>query len=117
MYGPTHQLPHARSIPRRMDEGEAHKPPAIPGHDASDNPIGDGIVGMERGEEHGTFDACLIRAFKVAIERGAGIPGAGKTIAQTGMAMTIDDHRMSAHSRPSSIRRPKPEPVVQLAPD
>ena len=63
------------------------------------SPVGDGVVGVERREHHGALDPRACRAGEVTAEVRLGVPGPGQAVAETGVAVAIDDHRVRSHCK------------------
>ena len=84
---------HAAGVADRMDEREAVQPAARGADDARDPPVGDGVVRMERREHHRALDPRARRAGEVAAEARLGVPRPRQAVAETGVAVAVDDHR------------------------
>src|SRR5256885_8897237 len=89
-YGFFNHHSDAARITLGMNKGESVKAiwPAVddPGHLA----IGDGVVGMKSGEQHGAIDPGPGCAPPILLHRCVCVPWASKPIALSGMAVAIN---------------------------
>ena len=87
-----HHVEHAATVPRRMHEGKAIEFVRPAGNDPRDGAVGDRVIGMKGGEQDRAIDPRPRRTHHVLFERRGRVPGAGQSVAFSGVAVAVDDH-------------------------
>src|SRR5262245_5230343 len=85
-------LAHASTVAGRMHKGKAVETVGTAGDDPPHLVVGDRIIGVKRGENHGAVDARARGSQHVLLERGGRVPWPGQPVALPRMAVAIDDH-------------------------
>jgi hypothetical protein len=100
---PNHLI-YAALVPGGVNEGHAVEALGSSGDDARDSGVCCAIVGVEGRKQHGPGDARFSRTPHVLLKRRVGVPGTGKTITLSGMAMAVDDHDGTSKLEPLPCR-------------